>query len=118
MIDHFNLPVSDLAETARFYERVLSCLGYRRVAQDGPAIGFGTDSWAFGIIETRDAIAPLHLAFKAGSEAEVDAFYKAGLSEGAADNGAPGLRPEYGGGYYAAYLCDPDGHNIEAVFRG
>lgn len=119
IIDHANLPVTDLARARRFYDLVMAELGCQVVAEDGPAIGYGADgNWQFGIIETRSPFAPLHLAFAASSRAVVDQFHKAAIDAGAQDNGAPGLRPQYHADYYAAFVIDPDGHNIEAVFRG
>ena len=117
MIDHFNLPVSDLERSRRFYEHVLAPLGLRFILQDGSAVGFGTDTWAFGIVVVREAFPKLHLAFAAQSRAAVDRFFEAALSLGAQSNGAPGFRTEYDPSYYAAFVFDPDGHNIEAVCR-
>lgn len=62
--------------------------------------------------------APVHVAFAADSREQVDAFHAAALAAGGRENGAPGLRPHYGEGYYGAFVLDPDGHNIEAVFHG
>jgi catechol 2,3-dioxygenase-like lactoylglutathione lyase family enzyme len=118
MIDHFNLPVSDLERSRRFYEHVLAPLGLRFILQDGSAAGFGTDTWAFGIVVLHEAFPKLHLAFTAHSRAVVDRFFEAALSLGAQSNGAPGLRTQYDPSYYAAFVLDPDGHNIEAVCRG
>jgi catechol 2,3-dioxygenase-like lactoylglutathione lyase family enzyme len=117
MIDHFNLPVSELARSRSFYERVLEPLGFRVIAQDGEAIGFGTENWSFGIVATPTPFPRLHLAFVAASRSAVDRFYAAALTLDGLSNGAPGLRPEYDPDYYAAFVLDPDGHNIEAVCR-
>jgi len=119
LIDHIQLVVKDLAASRRFYEAVFSVLGV-------PIGGSEKDYfWADEIvISTADSMAAQgvltgrhHLAFQAKDRAMVDAFHKAGLSAGGADNGAPGERP-YHPGYYAAFLIDPDGNNIEAVFHG
>lgn len=118
MIDHFNLPVSDLDRSRSFYESVLKPLGFRVIAQDGQAIGFGAESWGFGIVATQPPIPRPHLAFIAGSREAVDRFYDAALSRGGRSNGAPGLRPAYDPDYYAAFIVDPEGHNVEAVCRG
>ncbi len=116
MIDHFNLPVSDMAAARRFYDAVLGVLGVGVLMEDGDAVGYGAGRWDFGLVP--DPIgAPLHLAFTAPSRAAVDQFHEEGLRAGGTCNGAPGLREEYGAGYYACYLRDPDGHNIEAVVR-
>ena len=81
-------------------------------------MGFGTRNWNFGIVETAPPFPSIHLAFVAGSLEQVARFFEAALGVGGMPNGAPGLRPHYHSGYYAAFVRDPDGHNIEAVFRG
>lgn len=116
MIDHVNLPVSDLDASFRFYETVLNQLGHAFLLRDGDAIGFGNDAWRFGIVQESAPI-PMHIAFTAQSADAVRAFHRAALSAGAQDNGAPGYREHYGPAYYAAFVLDPDGHNIEAVCR-
>ena len=118
MIDHFNLPVLNLALSRKFYEHVLTPLGYRFFAEDGSAIGFGRDSWEFGIVAVSAPTHRLHLAFRARSRQAVDAFFAAALAAGGTSNGPPGVRHEYDPQYYAAFVLDPDGHNLEAVFRG
>jgi catechol 2,3-dioxygenase-like lactoylglutathione lyase family enzyme len=118
VIDHFNLPVLDLERSRDFYVPVLAALGLRLLAVDGQAIGFGHDTWAFGIVLTRPPIPALHAAFHASSQSVVDAFYEAAIAAGAVSNGAPGIRKQYDPQYYAAFVLDPDGHNIEAVHRG
>ena len=117
MIDHFNLPVSDLARSRSFYERVLKPLGLQFLLQDGTAVGFGTDTWRFGIIATPVSFPSLHLAFAACSRVAVDGFFEAATSLGARSNGSPAVRSHYETDYYAAFVLDPDGHNIEAVCR-
>ena len=117
MIDHFNLPVSDLARSRQFYERILTPLGFPFLMQDGNAVGFGTDTWCFGIIATPAPFPMLHLAFTASSRDAVDRFFAAATALGARSNGPPGIRPHYDADYYAAFVFDPDGHNIEAVCR-
>ncbi|RZJ06157.1 MAG: VOC family protein [Brevundimonas sp.] len=119
LIDHIQLVVRDLAASRRFYGAVFDVL-------DIP-IGGEEDSffWADELfVSTADSVAAHgqltgrhHLAFQAKDRATVDAWYKAGLAAGGEDNGAPGERP-YHPGYYAAFLLDPDGNNIEAVFHG
>ncbi|ESZ22399.1 VOC family protein [Mesorhizobium sp. L2C084A000] len=119
LIDHIQLVVGDLAASRRFYEAVLQAL-------DVPIGGSGADFfWADELfVSTADSPAAQgkltgrhHLAFQARDHAMVDVFYKAGLAAGGTDNGAPGERP-YHPGYYAAFLLDPDGNNIEAVHHG
>ncbi|MEM7777462.1 MAG: VOC family protein [Pseudomonadota bacterium] len=118
MIDHMNLPVRNLDTSRQFYDAVLAKLGYAVVGQDGPAIGYGRDFWNFGIELHEHEFPSLHVAFSAGSREDVDAFFEVALANGATSNGKPGNRPMYGKQYYAAFVRDPDGHNIEAVFRG
>ncbi|WUR14232.1 VOC family protein [[Empedobacter] haloabium] len=123
MIHHLSLGVRDLAASAAFYDGALGALGFRRVFEDDDAIGYGTvDDEDILCLKLRpDAVAPgagFHLAFAAPGQAAVDAFHEAGLRAGGFDNGAAGLREEYGPTYYAAFLVDPDGHRVEAVFKG
>ena len=118
MIDHVNIPVRDLARARVIYGRALAPLGLHVLAEDGPVVGFGRDSWDFGIAETGDAFVPLHLAFAARSRTEVEGFHTAALAAGGRCNGAPGLRDAYGPGYFAGYVIDPEGHRLEAVHRG
>jgi catechol 2,3-dioxygenase-like lactoylglutathione lyase family enzyme len=124
MIDHIGFAVSDYAQAKAFYGKALAPLGYTLVMEVGaqetesghPAAGFGSggkpDFWIGG--EGR-LDKPLHVAIAAKDRAAVDAFYRAAMAAGAKDNGAPGLRPQYHPNYYAAFVRDPDGHNIEAV---
>lgn len=124
MIDHVGFPVSDYRRSKVFYEKALAPLGYALVMEVGAdvtgsgavAAGFGAngkpDFWIGGEGKLDK---PLHIAIVAKDRATVDAFYKAALSAGGIDNGAPGLRPHYHPDYYGAFVRDPDGHNIEAV---
>ncbi len=118
MIDHFNLPVANVDASRAFYDRVLGQLGFGVIAEDGDAVGYGTDAWSFGLVPSGGQVEPIHLAFQAKTREQVDAFFASGLANGGQDNGAPGERPEYGAAYYACFLIDPDGHNVEAVMRG
>lgn len=118
MIDHFNLPVLDLARSRRFFEQVLAPLEYRFLMQDGNAVGFGNETWGFGLVATPPPIPGIHVAFQARSRAMVDAFFDVALAAGAKANGSPGIRSQYDPNYYAAFVIDPDGHNVEAVYRG
>lgn len=119
LIDHVQLVVADIQASRRFYGAVLTAL-------DIPLGGEAPDYfWADELfVSTADSPAAQgrptgrhHLAFQARDRATVDRFYQAGLAAGGADNGAPGERP-YHPGYYAAFLLDPDGNNIEAVYHG
>lgn len=115
MIAHTTLIVSDYRRAKVFYTQALAPLGYRNM-ESGESAGFNdgknTDFW----ITQGTTITPLHLAFEAKSRTEVEAFYDAALVAGGTDNGKPGYRTDYWPGYYAAFVCDPDGHNIEAVW--
>lgn len=116
MIAHTSLPISNYAESKAFYSATLKPLGYKNNMEFGEAAGFNdgknTDFW----ISNSEVIAPAHVAFEAKNQKEVEAFYAAALKAGARDNGAPGYRTEYWPGYFAAFVYDPDGHNIEAVW--
>ena len=118
IIDHFNLPVSNVEASKELYRPILATLGIDQVFIDEDAVGFGKMSWEFGLVPALGVIQKLHLAFEATSRQQVDKFYQTAIDLGMTSNGAPGLRPEYGANYYAAYFLDPDGHNIEAVYRG
>ena len=121
MLHHLSLGVSDLERSAAFYDAALSALGYVRVWSDATAIGYGVAGGGDRLaikLRPRGMLAAgpgFHLAFAAPSREAVARFHAAALLHGGKDNGAPGLRPEYGGGYYAAFVVDPDGHRIEAV---
>src|SRR5271169_3316626 len=123
MIDHTGIGVADVSRSAIFYDAALEALGMRRVMQipdnigtDG--IGYGFDYPVFWIDRFHPHAVKQHTAFAAKSRTEVDAFYAAALKAGGIDNGGPGLRKQYAPGYYAAFVLDPDGNNIEAVYRG
>ena len=120
LIDHIQLVVADLAASRRFYEALFKVLD---VPIGGSAdTHFWYDELFVSSADSPEALGKLtgrhHLAFQAKDRATVDAFHEAGLAAGGKDNGAPGLRPNYHPGYYAAFLLDPDGNNIEAVFHG
>lgn len=115
MIAHTTLHVSDYKKSKAFYMLVLAPLGYKNNMEEGEAAGFNdgknTDFWIMRV----DHVVPTHLAFEAKDRQEVEAFYEAALAAGATDNGGPGYR-DYWPGYYAAFVYDRDGHNIEAVW--
>ena len=125
MIDHTGIGVADVLRSADFYDAALGALGLRRVMQlpedsgtDG--VGYGVDYPVFWIDRFHPHGVKQHTAFAARTRAEVDAFYAAALNAGGIDNGPPGLRDTSAGyppGYYAAFVIDPDGNNMEAVFR-
>jgi catechol 2,3-dioxygenase-like lactoylglutathione lyase family enzyme len=117
MFDHVGLNVRDYAASRAFYEGALAPLGYH-VVMDFPewkAVGFGTgEQPTFWISEREPYGTAAHVAFTCDDRAAVDAVYAAGLEAGGTDNGPPGLR-DYHPGYYAAFVHDPDGNNVEAV---
>ena len=115
MIAHTSLTVSDYQRSKAFFSKALGALGYRNNMEYEEAAGFNdgknTDFW----ISKEALIAPTHVAFQAASKDQVQAFYKEALAAGGKDNGAPGYR-DYSPGYYAAFVYDLDGNNIEAVW--
>lgn len=128
ILDHVTLVVSDYARSKAFYEKALAPLGISVLRDFGQACGFGRDQkpafWigsgptSFQRAEQLVHITPTHIAFAARSRAEVDAFHAAALAAGGKDFGAPGVRTHYHPKYYGAFILDPDGHDIEAVFHG
>lgn len=121
MYDHIGLQVKDLEKSIRFYEAVLTPLGGVITSRDATYAGFGPSKdqsvlWLH--LTTTKPAGGTHVAFKASSRAAVDRFHRQGLEAGGRDNGAPGVRTDYAPNYYAAFLFDPDGHNVEAVFLG
>jgi catechol 2,3-dioxygenase-like lactoylglutathione lyase family enzyme len=119
MIDHVGFEVADLKRSARFYDAVFFALGARRVFQSPQAVAYGVNGPRFWIVvRGREPAAGYgHVALEASGRAAVDAAHAAGLASGGADDGSPANRPQYGGRYYAAYLCDPDGLRVEVVAR-
>ena len=112
IFDHVEVHASDYAESVRFYETVLGALGVPRVGE--------TDEWTafanLNVVDSRPATTHLHICFIAHSREEVERFHAAGVGAGFASNGEPGYR-DYAPGYYAAFLFDPDGNNVEALYR-
>ena len=119
MFDHVKFGVSDYAASKAFFLKALEPLGVAVVAEGAPTYGVElcrpNDNTSLIVFQTDDKPAHLHLAFTAENRQQVEAFYRAALQAGAKDNGPPGLRPQYSGNYYAAFVIGPDGHNIEAV---
>jgi catechol 2,3-dioxygenase-like lactoylglutathione lyase family enzyme len=122
-IDHVGLSVSDMAAAKAFYAAALAPLRMSllmefpaSVTGNADVAGFGADGKPFLWISGEGKTAPhTHVAFRAESRAQVDAFHAAALAAGGKDNGGPGLREMYHPNYYGAFVLDPDGHNIEAV---
>jgi catechol 2,3-dioxygenase-like lactoylglutathione lyase family enzyme len=115
-VAHVAVNVGDWERARRFYDDALGLFGYRAVYEEDGAIAYYADANGldFGI-GRRDPVGGAHVAFDCDSRETVDAFHAAALKAGGTDNGAPGLRPQYDANYYAAYVLDPDGNNIEAV---
>lgn len=121
-LDHISLSVADLPAARAFYEPALAALGMEVVAVLSPEVA-GVSTVGFGIgrkgslwiSESGQQTPSAHVCFRARTRAEVDAFHAAGLAAGGVDNGAPGIREIYHPEYYAAFVLDPEGHNVEAV---
>ncbi len=119
MIDHVGFEVSDLAQSAHFYDAIFFSLGGRRIVDSEHAIAYGVTAPEFWIVVRGRRPGPGygHVALHASGKAAVDAAHAAALSNGGAEESPPGQRPQYGRRYYAAYLRDPDGLRVEVVSR-
>ncbi len=126
MIDHMGITVADFDRAKAFYDAALAPIGASLTYMVPPEYtggvkvgGFGRDGKpSYWITEGKPPANHLHVAFTARSRAEVDAFDEAAMAAGVRDNGKPGLRPHYHPNYYGAFVFDPDGNNIEAVYHG
>jgi catechol 2,3-dioxygenase-like lactoylglutathione lyase family enzyme len=119
MINHLSIGVRDVARTKRFYDSALKPLGYTCLSEGDGSLGYGRDKVVLWIGAAErpvpaDAQSGLHVCFDAPTRRSVDAFHQAALGAGGRDNGAPGLRADYGDNYYAAFVVDPDGYRLEA----
>lgn len=124
ILDHVEFAVADAERSRRFYEEALRPLGMSIVIRVGPErsrtggtrYGLGRDGYPhIWFHDAESPGTPIHLAFSTTNRDVVDAFYRSALAAGGTDNGAPGIRERYHPGYYAAYVLDPDGNNIEAL---
>jgi catechol 2,3-dioxygenase-like lactoylglutathione lyase family enzyme len=120
MIDHVSIGVRELDRATRFYEAVLATIGYSRLEVRPTTVAFGKRYSEFWLNHRPDMFAVpadsgVHVCLRASNAAAVDAFHAAALAAGGSSDGAPGLRPHHGEGYYAAFIRDPDGNRIEAV---
>lgn len=123
MIDHTGYGVSDFERSKQFYNAALGAIGYALIYEFPASVtghtdvaGYGEDGKPdFWISRGEPNKPPLHIAFRVGDRATVDAFYRAAIAAGGQDNGAPGVRAHYHPNYYGAFVRDPDGHNVEAV---
>jgi catechol 2,3-dioxygenase-like lactoylglutathione lyase family enzyme len=119
MLNHVSIGVKDLAVSQRFYDAVLEPLGYKRVFESPEYVCYGTTYPEFCVVTASRPVAAdnesgLHFCFDAANRADVGNFHRAAVTAGGHDNGAPGLRKEYGDDYYAAFVTDPDGYRLEA----
>jgi catechol 2,3-dioxygenase-like lactoylglutathione lyase family enzyme len=114
LVDHVHLRTADLEASRRFYRAALAALG-RSLTWEGDGAYAADELY---VSDDGEPTAGIHLAFQAADEKAVQQFYAAALRAGGRDNGSPGLRPQYHSSYYSAYVLDPDGNNVEAVYHG
>lgn len=116
-LDHINLYVSDVAQSRKFYELVLPPAGLPVNREYGDvAVGFGDKNYAvLALVRQESPVQPTHVAFRVSTRDQVDELYETAINAGGIDNGSPGLRPDYHESYYAAFVKDRDGHNLEFV---
>jgi catechol 2,3-dioxygenase-like lactoylglutathione lyase family enzyme len=119
MFDHISIGVRDTQATKQFYDAALKPLGFTCLSESPGSLGYGAENVKLWISETgrpvpADTDSGLHFCFEAPTRASVEIFYAAALKAGGADNGAPGLRTDYGDNYFAAFVIDPDGYRLEA----
>jgi catechol 2,3-dioxygenase-like lactoylglutathione lyase family enzyme len=116
MIDHVSVRVQDFGRLLAFYREALAPIGYQVIMEYPGAVGLGADGkpdlW---LMQTEQQLNPTHVALSSASRGPIDAFHAAGLAAGGTDNGPPGLREDYHPTYYAAFVRDPEGNNIEVV---
>ena len=115
MFDHIGLHVRNLDASIAFYQAALAPLGYALCSRDATSAGFGPPDAPALWLYAGQTIGTVHVALRAADRATVDHFHKRGVEAGGRDNGKPGLRADYAPTYYAAFLIDPDGNNVEAV---
>jgi catechol 2,3-dioxygenase-like lactoylglutathione lyase family enzyme len=119
MFDHISIGVRDIERSKRFYDTALEPLGYTRLMEIEGTLGYGGKSVALWVSAAEHPVSPdpksgLHFCFTAPTRKSVNAFHAAAVRTGGSDNGAPGLRLDYGPDYYAAFVIDPDGYRLEA----
>ncbi|HET8948179.1 MAG TPA: VOC family protein [Candidatus Polarisedimenticolia bacterium] len=118
MFDHISLKVASPSKSRKFYEKALAPLGFTVLDDSDTSPGFGAKDGSALWLSAADGRGPaVHFAVAAPGRAAVDAFHRAALEAGGKDNGKPGVRENYGPDYYAAFVLDPDGNNVEAVFN-
>ena len=119
MLEHVSVPVSDMKKSKEFYKAALAPIGYEMTAEYGDeATGYKEGGHTSFWLAKKDNVIPTHVAFLAKSKEEVGKFHEAALKAGGKDNGAPGFRTDYSPEYYAAFILDPDGSNIEVCYFG
>jgi catechol 2,3-dioxygenase-like lactoylglutathione lyase family enzyme len=119
MFDHVSIGVRDVARAKRFYDAALRPLGYKCLSEGEDSLGYGAGAIALWVYAAQqpvpaDTASGLHFCFAAPTRESVDGFHSAALRAGGSDNGSPGFRDDYGPGYYAAFVVDPDGYRLEA----
>jgi len=119
MISHVSIGVHEVEKAGHFYDAVLGALGYKKLYDSTEAIGYGDDIPKFWLMKAAHPVpanpeSGLHFCFEAKKRSDVDQFHAAALKASGKDNGKPGLRPDYGDNYYAAFVVDPEGYRIEA----
>lgn len=122
MFDHISIGVADLDRSQAFYDAALAAIGYERLSKSERMLGYGPERVSFWVAQAlrpvvADMDSGLHFCFVAPSENAVREFHTRALAAGGSDNGPPGVRPEYGQTYYAAFVIDPDGYRLEAYYR-
>jgi catechol 2,3-dioxygenase-like lactoylglutathione lyase family enzyme len=115
MFDHIGLHVRNLDASIAFYQAALAPLGYELGSRDATSAGFGPPNAPALWLYAGETIGTVHVALRAADRATVDRFHQRGAAAGGRDHGRPDLRPDYAPTYYAAFLLDPDGNNVEAV---
>jgi len=123
MFDHVSIGVKNIKAAKAFYDAALKPLGYSCLSEGDTSLGYGAKSVALWIGATDKPVKPdmnsgLHFCMAAPSRSAVDAFHRQALAKGGKDNGAPGLRTDYGADYYTAFVIDPDGYRLEAYYGG
>jgi catechol 2,3-dioxygenase-like lactoylglutathione lyase family enzyme len=113
-IDHLWIRVADVSASVVFYDTIATHAGFRLKSSTPNRAQFVGEDASFSVVTGRPT-EPFHVAFAAADDETVDRFHRAALAAGYADNGSPGERPEYHGGYYGAFVLDPDGNNVEVV---
>jgi len=117
MFDHVEFTVSDIIAARAFYGAIVAAIGGEEAFFDPPELGLSRDGIVTLLLTEGPAHAPMHICLKAHDKISVDAAYAGAIAAGGVCNGKPGYRDDYGPGYYAAFIRDTDGHNIEVLFR-